>query len=132
MFIGDSDLLSGSFARNFHLEPARVMNRTRMVEHLARVELHENYISYNEKHILLLDKTISFDSLQNRPVIDLLIISKNPKIYIRGLARSLDIKKVVFDGSVPARKLAYWKKDCDSLHIPWHDVTTNGAFVMNF
>ncbi|MCW3119864.1 MAG: ComEC family competence protein, partial [Chitinophagaceae bacterium] len=38
---------------------------------------------------------------------------------------------VVFDGSVPSRKAAYWKKDCDSLHIPWYDVNEKGAFVMS-
>ena len=38
---------------------------------------------------------------------------------------------MVFDGSVPAAKLKYWKKDCDSLHIPYHDVSEKGAFVMN-
>jgi competence protein ComEC len=131
-FIGDSDLLSNNFARNFHLKPARVINRTVKTEHLDGLIFYKNYISYYDKHILLLDKTMSFDSLPNRLVIDLLIISKNPKIYIRSLARSLDIRQIVFDASVPARKLAYWKKDCDSLHIPWHDVTKNGAFVMNF
>ena len=46
------------------------------------------------------------------------------------LAKSVKIKQVVFDGSVPAWKTQYWKKDCDSLKIPWHDVSTGGAFVM--
>ena len=50
---------------------------------------------------------------------------------MKKLAASLDIKQVVFDGSVPAWKANYWKKDCDSLHIPWYDVTTKGAFVMS-
>ena len=82
------------------------------------------------KHIFLLDKTISFYPLQTRPVIDLLIISKNPKVYMKKLAASMDIRQVVFDGSVPSWKSVYWKKDCDSLHIPWYDVTLNGAFEM--
>ena len=47
------------------------------------------------------------------------------------LASTLLIKKVVFDSSVPAWRANYWKKDCDSLHIPWYDVTTGGAFEMN-
>ena len=47
---------------------------------------------------------------------------------MKKLAASLDIKQVVFDGSVPSWKSVYWKKDCDSLHIPWYDVTMNGAF----
>ena len=87
-------------------------------------------MQYAGKNILLIDSTTSFLPTDNKPVIDLLLISKNPRIYISKLARALDIKKIVFDGSVPVWKTTYWKKDCDSLHIPWHDVTTKGAFVM--
>jgi len=52
-------------------------------------------------------------------------------VYIKKLAASLDIKQVVFDGSAPAWKTKYWKNDCDSLGIPWYDVTMKGAFVMS-
>ena len=62
---------------------------------------------------------------------DLLIISKNPKLYFSQLNKTFSIKQVVFDGSTSKTKLKYWKKDCDSLHIPYHDVTESGAFVMH-
>ena len=51
---------------------------------------------------------------------------------MKDLADKINIKQIVFDGSNPIWKLAYWKKDCDSLHIPYYDVTEKGAFVMNF
>jgi competence protein ComEC len=47
------------------------------------------------------------------------------------LVSSLNIRQVVIDGSVPSWKARYWKKDCDSLGIPYHDVSIQGAFVMN-
>jgi competence protein ComEC len=47
------------------------------------------------------------------------------------MAETFSIKQVVFDGSCPAWKIKYWKMDCDSLHIPFHDVSEKGAFVMN-
>jgi competence protein ComEC len=130
-FIGDSDLLSNDFARNFHLKPSRILYRIKEVKELKNLSADKNYLSYHGKHILLLDKTVSFTPRQLKPSVDLLVISKNPKVYMKKLAASLDIKQVVFDGSVPAWKANYWKKDCDSLHIPWHDVTMKGAFVMN-
>jgi competence protein ComEC len=79
---------------------------------------------------LLAAAAIRFETANTKPEIDLLVISKNPRLYIKELTKSIDIKQVVFDGSVPAWKTTYWKKDCDSLHIPWHDVSTEGAFVM--
>ena len=129
-FVGDSDLLTNDFARNFHLKPSRVLYRITDVDTLDNLLVHENYMNYHGKRILLLDETVFFTPQHTKPSIDLLVISKNPKVYMKNLAASLDIKQVVFDGSVPAWKTVYWKKDCDSLHIPWHDVATKGAFVM--
>jgi len=131
LFIGDSGLLANDFARNFHLKPSRVLYRIKDADTLNDFLACKNYISYKNRYILLLDETISFTPQVNKPVIDLVVISKNPKLYIPKLAGSLDIKQVVFDGSVPAWKTKYWKKDCDSLRIPWHDVSIKGAFVMN-
>jgi competence protein ComEC len=132
LFMGDSDLVADDFIRNFHLKPARTLYRIGPSPSLRNLYAYENYINYNGKHILLLDKPIVFTQQSDKPTIDLLVISKNPKIYISRLAASLDIKQVVFDGSVPAWKMSYWKKDCDSLHILYHDVNEKGAFVMNF
>lgn len=129
-FVGDSDLLADDFARNFHLKPSRILYRITDVSTLNQFAIAENYISYKGKNILLMNETIHYSPMDTIPEIDLLIISKNPKLYINTLAKSVKIKQVVFDGSVPTWKTQYWKKDCDSLKIPWHDVTTGGAFVM--
>ncbi len=129
-FIGDSDLRVDGFARNFHLKPARTLYRVNEAERISNLFVSENYFNYKGKHILLLDKTVSLEWQFNKPVIDVLILSGNPKIYMTKIAAVLQIKQVVFDGSVPTWKTHYWKKDCDSLHIPWHETSTNGAFEM--
>jgi competence protein ComEC len=129
-FVGDSDLLANDFLRNFHLKPSRILYRMNAAETIPGLVVADDYINYNGKHILLVDKPVSFVAQQTKPIIDLLVISKNPKVYMAKLTQTLDIKQVVFDGSVPAWKTSYWKKDCDSLHIPWHDVTMKGAFEM--
>ncbi|MBC7873879.1 MAG: ComEC family competence protein [Ferruginibacter sp.] len=129
-FAGDSDVVSNEFKRNFHLEPSRTLYRAKNAKEVDDLYFNGNYLCYSGKHILLLDEPVLFPPQSTKLLIDLLVISKNPKIYIKKMAASLDIKQVVFDGSVPAWKANFWKKDCDSLHIPWHDVTMKGAFVM--
>jgi competence protein ComEC len=47
------------------------------------------------------------------------------------LFKTFVIQQIVFDGRASAAKLKYWKRDCDSLHVPYHDVNEKGAFVMN-
>jgi competence protein ComEC len=131
LFYGDSNLLADDFVRNFHLKPSRILNRIAPASTINDLALYNFYASYKTRKILLADTAISFSIPENKQDVDLLIISKNPKLYISRLANVFNIKQVVFDGSVPFWKLPYWKKDCDSLHIPYHDVNEKGAFVMN-
>jgi competence protein ComEC len=130
-FAGNAALEEDDFARNFHLKPARVLYRTHPSSAIDPFHISGNYITCKDKHILLVDEPLSFPATGRQPTIDLLVLSKNPRIYMNQLAASLSIKQVVIDGSVPAWKARYWKRDCDSLHIPCHDVTIQGAFVMN-
>jgi competence protein ComEC len=129
-FVGDSDLLADDFVRNFHLKPSRILFRITPADSLEDFQQSNNYFQFADKKIMLLDSSISFQPTEDKPGIDLLVISKNPRVYITKLATAMNIKQVVFDGSVPPWKTVYWKKDCDSLHIPWYDVTMKGAFVM--
>jgi competence protein ComEC len=127
-FIGDSSLRQDGFARNFHLKPSRILYRLHETSFINNFQQNGNYISYVDKRILLLNQHTIFKPSTDKPTIDVLIISQNPKLYINKLVASFHIKQIVADGSVPAWKARYWKKDCDSLHIPFHDVTTKGAF----
>lgn len=130
-FVGDSDLLEDDFLRNFHLKPSRVLHRIEPVSTVNNLLQQDNYFVFRKKKILLLDKNISYSPSEEKTIIDLLIISRNPKIYISALTNSMIIRQIVFDGSAPSWKMNFWKKDCDSLHIPYHDVNEKGAFVMN-
>jgi len=130
LFVGDTDLLTDDFVRNFHIKPARVLNRIEQVTALKNHFQSGNMIQYNGKKILLIDNNSTFISFQEKIPVDLLVLSKNPKLYFKRLIETFSIKQVVFDGSVPSWKMIYWKKDCDSLHIPYYDVNEKGAFVM--
>ena len=130
MFVGDADLMADDFVRNFHIKPARVLNRIEQVSVLKNCVQSENMIHYNGKKIMLIDKSSAFISSQEKISVDLLVVSKNPKLNFKNLAKLFAIKQVVFDGSVPSWKIDYWKKDCDSLLIPYHDINEKGAFVM--
>ena len=131
LFYGDADLLADDFAQNFHLKPSRILNRISSSPSINDLVIYDKYTSYKDRRILLADTTLSFSKADEKYDIDLLVISNPPKLYISRLSEVFNIRQVVFDGSVPFWKLSYWKKDCDSLHIPYHDVNEKGAFVMN-
>jgi len=130
-FVGDSDLLTDDFIRNFHIKPSRILHRIEPAVSFENFWLRENMVIYNNKKILTLNETKYFLPLENKIPIDLLLVSGNPKLYFTQLAKTFSVKQVVFDGSCSSWKINYWKKDCDSLHIPYHDVSEKGAFVMS-
>jgi competence protein ComEC len=130
LFVGDSDLLTDDFIRNFHIKPSRVLHRIEPVDHFPGYLQVHNLIFYNNKKIMLLNESTRFRKTENKSPLDLLIISGNPKLYFTQFTQSFSVKQVVFDGKCPAWKIKYWKKDCDSLNIPNHDVSEKGAFVM--
>lgn len=127
-FIGDSALLYDDFIRNFHIQPSRVLHRIRQNQVLP---IWCKEFEFCKKRIALADTSWNFMPLQPKQYIDVLILSKNPKLYISNLLKTFDVHQIVIDGSVPQWKAKLWKKDCDSLQIPCFDVSEKGAFVMN-
>jgi len=130
-FLGDSDLATNDFIRNFHIKPSRVLHRIEPTAQLSDFTRQGNFLQFRQNHILLVNNELLFDSSATHPNIDLLVISKNPKLYLPALFKVYNVKQVVFDGSAPAWKIKYWKKDCDSCHVPYYNVSEKGAFVMN-
>jgi competence protein ComEC len=126
-FIGDPILLNDGFSRNFHLQPSRVLHRVKPESNTGN--LSSKMFKFYNKRILIIDSTILFNNNSQKPI-DVIVLSKNPKIYIPKLIEAFDIKQIVADGSVPIWKVKLWKRDADSLSIPFHDVTQSGAFVM--
>ena len=131
LFVGDSGLLADDFVRNFHLKPSRVLHRVEPAQRLENYQQEEDLIIYKNKKILSFDKTKHFSPIKSKVPVDLLLVSGNPKLYFNKLSETFLVKQVVFDGSCPSWKISYWKKDCDSLNIPYHIVSEKGAFVMN-
>jgi competence protein ComEC len=127
-FLGDSSLLVDGFERNFHMQPSRIRHRISP----QSPDVRQKYFALAGKQFLLLDEGLPFSAIAPKPKIDVLILSKNPTLYIPKLATAFELKQVVIDGSVPVWKAARWKRDLDSLKIPCYDVREKGAFVMNW
>jgi competence protein ComEC len=131
-FAGDSDLLTDDFIRNFHIKPSRVLHRIEPGEKPIPFSGNNNLFSYQGSRILIIHENSRYQSLTPAIPVDLLILSGNPRLSVNQLAKTFLIKQMVFDGSCPAWKVNYWKRDCDSLKIPAHDVKSQGAYVNTF
>lgn len=123
-FAGDNSLMQNDPSVRLHLQPSRVLHRISSI-----VSVPTKAFSFCGKTILILDTTSVFQTF-SKPHINVLVLSKNPKLHLSDLIAHFDLKQVVLDASVPPWKAAQWQRDLDSLHIPCYNVAQNGAFVM--
>ncbi len=130
-FIGDSILMEDGFLNNFHIKPSRTLNRVNQADSLQYISFQNHLISSNGKNILVIDEALQLPPLKEKIKLDAIILTKNPKIYLGRLSTSFECNQYIFDSSNPFWKIAYWKKDADSLHLRHHSTATDGAFIMD-
>jgi competence protein ComEC len=103
------------------IESSRTIQRTTASDSLSGLLGSGPLFWFNGKRIFIMDKIAP-----GFPV-DVLILSKNTFIPLQ----SVQVKQVVADGSNSARKLKQWAQECNALHIPFHSVVEDGAFIFN-
>jgi competence protein ComEC len=79
---------------------------------------------------VVLDRPLQLDALVSKIEVDLIIVSKNPKIDISQLASVFNCKQYVFDASNSLWKIGQWQKECEELHLRSYSVPDKGAFVL--
>lgn len=131
-FVGDSILLEDDFLRNFHLKPSRILHRMNLTDSLNTLSTTNNYFLFGDKKILLIDTNYRFEPLPEKIKADIVILSKNPKLYINNLLKSVDCKQIIIDASNSKWKVDKWQQDCSNAGLPCFSVVDKGAFVMNF
>ncbi|MEO7291976.1 MAG: ComEC/Rec2 family competence protein [Ginsengibacter sp.] len=131
-FIGDSVLLADGMLQNFHLKPGRIaLQLNKEIDSIAEVHANNMFYQFDNKKILLIDRAIIFQPVEQKINVDYIIISKNPKLYIPQLATVFNCEQFIFDGSNSLWKIAKWKKDCEQLHLPCYSVPEQGAFIVD-
>lgn len=132
IFHGDSVLLEDGMLQNFHLKPGRIAlqlnNRT---DSIQSIRSYQPFYQFGNKRILIIDKPLVFEPLQQKIDVDIIIISKSPKLYIPQLAAVFNCNQYVVDASNSLWKIGKWKKDCEELHLQLHSIPEKGAFVLD-
>ena len=129
-FVGDDDLVTGGLLQNFHLKPGRISLMLNNKENnTINLYQHNNFYQFHNKRILIIDSTVVYIPAAKKMYVDYIIISKNPKIFMPALAAVFHCNLYVFDASNPLWKIDKWKKDCEELHLRFHSVPEQGAFV---
>ena len=128
-FLGDSDLAENSLLQTFNLKPARVSLMANKKTDDSFLFQHDNYYQLYGKTVLMIDSAINYVPPPEKINVDYIILSKNPTLFIPRLAKVFNCGTYIFDASNPLWKIDKWKKDCEELHLHFHSVPEQGAFV---
>jgi competence protein ComEC len=129
-FKADDELLEDEFLQNFHLKPSRILHRIKNMDSLPSLLYLTGCFLFNNKRIIVIDKSWRYNKLNEKIKADIIILSKNPRISIPDLVNIFDCRQLVLDGSNPSWKLNKWKADCEKLGLACYSVADKGAFVM--
>jgi len=131
-FIGDSIMLEDGVLQNFHLKPGRIaMQLDKQVDSVPCAYQSGNFLQVDNKKVLLIDSAVAFETPVQKINIDLIIISKNPKLYIPQLASVFNCRQYIFDASNSLWKIGKWQSDCEKLNLPFYSVPAQGAFIFD-
>ena len=59
----------------------------------------------------------------------MILLSKNCRVPVENLAQVFDCKEYVADASNSLWKIEQWKEACKTLHLRFHSVPEQGAFI---
>ena len=129
-FIGDSILLEAGTLQNFHLKPARIyLQLSKRVDSLTALYQNNPFYQLGSQKILVVNKPVLFEPLPKKIEVDIIILSKNPRLYIAQLAGIFNCRKYVFDASNSVWRINEWQKECKALNLNFHTTPTDGAFI---
>lgn len=124
-FIGDTALMQDGFLRNFHLKPSRIK------------ALSNNCINNLQCNAPVIIKTDNAAALLIKnnfnitvPVkVTSVIISGNPKLNLEEVKALTNCKQIIADANNSLYKISKWKKQAEQLHLRFHSVADDGAFI---
>jgi len=140
IFLADSSLLHNSSRMLFHIkhnwwdrtvtEQKQIENKGGITFSNENINIKNNFIQFGNKRIAVIDSLPRIKSpLNNKLEVDLVILSRNPKIIISDLQKWFEFKKVIIDSSNKDWKNIKWKEECAELKIPCYSVIDSGAYI---
>ena len=86
-------------------------------------------IYFKEKTFLIIDDNIDLDDMEHQIEVDFVILTGNPKLYLKDLIAKIKCQQIIVDASNNTKKIGYWKKDAEEFGVDLYDVA-DGAWEM--
>jgi competence protein ComEC len=129
-FIGDDEVIEDYTLKNYNIQPAHIKLGLHFTAYLPKFIFNKkNFYQFYNCRILMIDSPLVYKIPPQKIKVDYIILSKNPPLHIASIASIFDCKKYIFDASNSLWKIGQWKKECEELHLHFHSVPGQGAFI---
>ncbi len=92
----------------------------------------ENFICFLNKRIFILSKDVEFKvALEEKIVLDYLIISKDVRMSVAEMRKHFRTKMIIFDASNPESRIKKWKSECDEIGQDYYSTSDSGAMEID-
>lgn len=131
VFIGDSTLSQNDILQNFYIKPSRILYQVHQKDRLNNVLITDKALLLGKKKMMITSSGI-VPSNTGTITPDVLLITGNPKLKLPDLILSVHPKIIIADGTNSRGKISLWQKEAEHLHLQFHSVANDGAFVLDW
>jgi competence protein ComEC len=148
-FYGENQImLADSFLKNdngkigFHIQNNRIVNDIKTQNFIDfrdnyknikwQFEKRKNFIQFNDKKIVIIEKKQKYIELKSKINLDYLILTKNCNVKISDLIKVFKPKLIIFDSSNKLWKTQKWEAECKLLQLNFYNVFKEGAYISDF
>ena len=131
-FIADKDLVNNQSKMRFHIMHYRWERRVQestLVSPIFKSNSYsrmKNYIQFQDQKILLVDENFEMPENISEIQFDFVVISDKAKVNLE----NINCRELIIDSSVSYYKQEKIKKECHKWSIPFYNVSTEGAFLL--
>jgi competence protein ComEC len=130
-FMGDEELLTDGFLQNFHLKPSRVLHQMQPAPSLPNVTGAANVMQLGNIKLVIVNNRIHlFDTAFIQPQV--VVLTRNPAIKLEEINAVFHPEIIVADATNKFYKINQWQQEAARLHLRFHPVSEQGAFVMKW
>lgn len=90
----------------------------------------KNFIKLGQYRILHLDKSFNKKRFTYTIMVNAVLISDNPDVKIAELNKFINYSDLIIDGTNKNYKIDQWKKEAEKLHIKYHILKKNPAYIV--
>jgi competence protein ComEC len=131
-FLGEEAINHNEKTLSFLLNPSRISYRANQPQERNKpLNFYKHVYALQNKKLMIMVSAVYFKPIEHKINIDVLVVSKNPKLDFDKILCAIQPKLIVFDASNSLWKITKWKKECEALNLRCFSIKDQGALVMN-